>query len=288
MANYCYNEVSFSGDAPALAEVNALFTALNGQEVFMPDFMNAQKGHYLEAEISASGILSYRTRWDPNIGVMAEVSQHFGVDHRHFYYEPLMGIIGEAILKGQQLSNTRLVMSDLYAVGYDAATDQWSFGEETRDSEYDIHRYMIDEKRRLAESEPAARRLAGVLPHIDLAGRDFIFDCRLRELRETDAPWNRISFDQFMPNEKDDGYLFFYDRRSHQAGYIGTPEDMPAEVCLLEIPQEVSIDPVAVARENKLSDTDLLLAYPYRENHHAEVIEVSQFINREATRHRGR
>lgn len=37
-------------------------------------------------------------------------------------------------------------------------------------------------------------RLSGKLPHIDLAGTDSTIDWRLRQMRETEAPWKHISF----------------------------------------------------------------------------------------------
>lgn len=48
------------------------------------------------------------------------------------------------------------------------------------------------------------RRLAGVLPHIDIAGTDFPIDWRLRELRETGRPGNHIDINRcdLSPNEK--------------------------------------------------------------------------------------
>ena len=110
----------------------------------------------------------------------------------------MMGLVGEAVLINGTLSVTRLIPSDLYLPEYDAACEQWSFRGEVRDTEYAIHRFMLDEKRRLVESDPVKRRLAGLLPHIDLAGTDFIVDWRLKELREKDAPWNRIKLKSLL------------------------------------------------------------------------------------------
>lgn len=281
MANYCYNEVSFAGEPANLLKAFACFAGLTGQYASLPDFIDQADSHYLETEITADQQLCYRTRWNPNVSVMADVSRHFGIDHRHFYYEPMMGLIGEAILSKGDLSLTRLVWSDLCQVDYDAACDQWGFRGEMRDCVYDIHRYMLEEKRRLAAREAVTRRLTGVLPHIGLAGTDFTVDIRIRELRETAAPWNRIGFEQLMKDEQTDRYLFYYNRESHQAGYIGTPDEMPDTYCMLEIPGEAWLDPVQLARENELPENELLLAYPYEEYRTAVVHEIAEWLARQ-------
>jgi len=95
-----------------------------------------------------------------------------------------------------------------------------------------------------------ARRLMGVLPHIDIAGVDFTVDWRLRELRETAAPWNKINLESLRESESGEEYLGLYDTKEKQ---LYDPDinltRVPENVVGLEIPHEVKLDPVAVARE---------------------------------------
>ena len=62
-----------------------------------------------------------------------------------------------------------------------------------------------------AQAELLRVRLDGKLPHIDIAGDDFTIDWRLRELRETAAPWNRISINGLRESESGKEYLGLYD-----------------------------------------------------------------------------
>ncbi len=95
-----------------------------------------------------------------------------------------------------------------------------------------------------------ARRLMGALPHIDIAGIDFTVDWRLRELRETAAPWNKINLDLLRESESGEEYLGLYDTKEKQLYDLDDNITIvPENVVGLEIPYELKLDPVAVARE---------------------------------------
>lgn len=115
--------------------------------------------------------------------------------------------------------------------------------------------YVVDEQLGL--------RLAGKLPHLDIAGTDFTVDWRLRELRETDEPWKKLRFADMY--ETGNVFLTFYHTNSHEL-YV-PPKDLaelPEHVVLAEIPNDLSLDPVAVAREHRLNLAIVLLEYPYQ------------------------
>lgn len=100
--------------------------------------------------------------------------------------------------------------------------------------------YLVDEL--------LGKRLGGVLPHIEIAGTDLTIDVRLKELRETALPWNALRFtDMFDTGEN---YLFYYRLDSHTC-YHPNPQitALPAKVAMIELPNELLLDPVAVARE---------------------------------------
>jgi hypothetical protein len=69
----------------------------------------------------------------------------------------------------------------------------------------------------LSQIELVAWRLAGKLPHIDINGTDFTIDLRLGELRETDAPWNRIDISELETAHDSNDRLFFFETRQHTA-----------------------------------------------------------------------
>ena len=118
-------------------------------------------------------------------------------------------------------------------------------------------------------------RLSGKLPHIDLAGTDFTIDWRLRQLRETEQPWKHISFENLDIGEE--GYLCFYNTQSHE---IFIPEEditeMPENVVVLEIPNELKLDPVALARDLGIDETELLAEHPIQMNLTAKVFPLSE------------
>jgi hypothetical protein len=122
-----------------------------------------------------------------------------------------------------------------------------------------------------------ACRLSGVLPHIDLAGTDFTVDWRLKQMRETELPWKHISFDNLEMDESGEAYLCFFNTENHEV-YIPEEDitEMPQNVVVLEIPYELKLDPVAVARASGLDETELLLQYPIQPTLAAKVIPLSE------------
>jgi hypothetical protein len=121
-------------------------------------------------------------------------------------------------------------------------------------------------------AELLKRRLSGVLPHIDLAGTDFTIDWRLRELRETEQPWNHIDLEYMDVSDLSDNYIFLYDTENHipyspEANII----EMPKNVVMLEIPNELHLDPVAVARAFDMKEDTFVADYPIQENFKAKV-----------------
>jgi uncharacterized protein YbaR (Trm112 family) len=95
-----------------------------------------------------------------------------------------------------------------------------------------------------------ARRLMGALPHIEIAGIDFTVDWRLRELRETSAPWNKIDLNVLRESESGEEYLGLYDTKGKRLYDLDDNITiLPENVIGLEIPHEIKLDPVAVARE---------------------------------------
>jgi hypothetical protein len=125
--------------------------------------------------------------------------------------------------------------------------------------------------------ESLAMRLSGKLPHIDLAGTDFTIDWRLKELRETELPWKHIGLQDLEMSDSGEEYLCFYNTETHE---LFEPDenllDLPENVVVLEIPCEAKLDPVAVAREYGIGETDLLNDHPFQMNLKAKVTPLSE------------
>jgi hypothetical protein len=125
--------------------------------------------------------------------------------------------------------------------------------------------------------EDLAMRLSGKLPHIDLAGTDFTIDSRLKELRETELPWKHIGLMDMEMSDSGEEYLCFYNTETHE---LFEPDEnlleLPKNVVVLEIPCEAKLDPVAVAREYGIGETDLLNEHPFQMNMKAKVTPLSE------------
>lgn len=126
-------------------------------------------------------------------------------------------------------------------------------------------------------NEKLARRLSGELPHIDIAGTDFTVDWRLKELRESAKPWNKLDLRDMQLNREGEAYVCFYDTDTHEEfvpdkRLLATSEN----VVLLEIPNEVVLDPVAVAREYGVGETELLTRHPLAAGLSATVKPLSE------------
>lgn len=122
-----------------------------------------------------------------------------------------------------------------------------------------------------------AARLNGILPRIDIAGYPFIVDWRLKELRPVDDFSTRLDLRHMPMSDDGEKYLCFYHvptRCEWKANDSITA--VPKDVVLLEIPYELKLDPVSVARQYGLKDTELLENHPIQKELKAKVIPLEE------------
>jgi hypothetical protein len=131
----------------------------------------------------------------------------------------------------------------------------------------------------LSQDGLTLRRLAGVLPHIDIAGTDFTVDWKNRELRETANPINKLDIRTMELSPSEDSYLSYYHLLKRE-NYV--PEEalteMPQNVMLLEIPREQLLDPFAVIQEQGLDTLALLKSYPVLESIKAKLTPLEETL----------
>jgi hypothetical protein len=109
------------------------------------------------------------------------------------------------------------------------------------------------------------RRLAGILPEIDIGGAKFTVHWHSRELQEVESPSNKIDIKAMELNSYKDGYEAFY--HSGKRRLYVVPADiteLPENVSLLHIPYEMELDPVAVAREKGLDELAYANGHPVK------------------------
>lgn len=100
MCNYCSNTVEFRGEPTKLEKLKDLFMVLlengrNEDKGQLPEFAQAEEGHFFELELYPFPVVVYETRWTPNIGVMLKIAEHFSLGFVYEYAEPMNGIRGE-------------------------------------------------------------------------------------------------------------------------------------------------------------------------------------------------
>lgn len=127
----------------------------------------------------------------------------------------------------------------------------------------------------LVPDEMLRQRLAGKLPVIDVGGNDFIIDWRLKELRAKDNPHIRIDLRNMEMDPSGENYGCLYDWKN-RCVYPFDPEMtvLPENVTAMEIPYELKLDPVGVARQYGMSDVAMLSQYPIQEHLAVKVIPL--------------
>jgi len=96
------------------------------------------------------------------------------------------------------------------------------------------------------------KNMARKLPEYTIAGTLFTVDGRIYEFRETAAPWNQISMDNFW---EDEPTHILFDKQTNNI-YTGAAgiTDRPAHVELVVIPPLMELDPVGLARRYNVPD----------------------------------
>nr|WP_199077435.1 hypothetical protein [Pedobacter sp. ASV19] len=130
----------------------------------------------------------------------------------------------------------------------------------------------------MVDQQALHNRLLGALPQIDLYGDTFYVDWRLKELRAKDdfaaVPLNLKAMEM---NSDGTAYICLYHiptKSEYQLDVAATK--LPKDVVFLEIPYELKLDPVGVAREHGLKDTTFLRRFPIQKELKARVTLLSQ------------
>jgi hypothetical protein len=111
------------------------------------------------------------------------------------------------------------------------------------------------------------RRKQDILPTINIAGEDFIIDLRRRELRAANDYQNWIDLKQIELSPDGEYYHFFFHEPTHQFVEL-QPKlvELPAGVVMVEIPNEIKLDPVGAARIYGIDEMELLRRFPIEKN----------------------
>lgn len=121
------------------------------------------------------------------------------------------------------------------------------------------------------------QRKKGILPQIDIAGHTYTVDIRLNELRSPDFPNKRLALDEMVTSPDGKHYLFFYNPECKSiflaSGHI---VKVPEKTVLVEIPDELGLDPVGMARKYGFRDEYFLKMHPYKEGQKARITSIEK------------
>jgi len=122
-----------------------------------------------------------------------------------------------------------------------------------------------------------ARRLAGILPTIDICGDCFTVDWRLHELRRATEPYDTIPLNHLEMSPNGHKYVCLYHPEQKRLVSLSEAEnDTSDKIVAISIPNEVYLDAVAVARQYGMDELALINKYPLQEKLSATVLSLSQ------------
>lgn len=93
--------------------------------------------------------LYYETRWSPNIEVIQQVADHYGVGFVHSYAETANLIFGEATYENGELQDIFLEHGDFDQYEFDEDTDTYLFEGEHYENPDEILDILLERKKAL-------------------------------------------------------------------------------------------------------------------------------------------
>lgn len=165
--------------------------------------------------------------------------------------------------------NSIPVDEDIKMINQEAHTNGWNFA-------------LVD--RALNE------RLAGRLPKLDISGDLFTVQWEHKKLN-SDTTFKPLNFDDFDMSPDGTKYLFFYHKPSQTIFYPESDiSEFPKDTYLVEIDNEITLDPVAAARHFGLEEAAFYPEHPVILNHVAKIIpfeetRLAELVEQNRTQH---
>jgi hypothetical protein len=154
MANWCTNWVIFSGEETQIKKANAMFKTMQEKEKEtnegqIPSFMAEPKeGFFFEIYEDESEIISYSTKWSPNINDLIEIANHFKLGFEVLYEEIGNQIFGKAIFTAgnSEAKKYDLASEDFEECQYDEDADIYKYNGEEYESDSEILQTIFQKK----------------------------------------------------------------------------------------------------------------------------------------------
>jgi hypothetical protein len=121
------------------------------------------------------------------------------------------------------------------------------------------------------------QRKSGKLPEIDIAGTMFYVEVRLRELRADYKLMSRINLDKLENGPDGESYRFAFNTETKRLVDIDPKiTEWPKDVVIVEIPDDLKLDPYSVARENGIDPEEFVKKHPIEKELKAKIIPLSE------------
>lgn len=124
--------------------------------------------------------------------------------------------------------------------------------------------------------EGTMKRLRGHLPEIEIDGEDYFVDWRLKELRHTENPHLRIGIHSLEPVDDGTVYRGLYNTDTRRMAEPLSGKEKLSHLVFLDIPYELKLDPVGVARQYGMKDTELLPRFPIEQDLKATITGLTK------------
>lgn len=138
-----------------MIRVRQMFTELSVEQRprGLPDFIEGDKGWMTDVALGSESI-SFRTSWVPNLNVIHQIAEHYGLNYVDRYEEPNMLVFGEAACQDGIFTHVYIEHSDLTAIGYDNAAGKYTYDDRLFDDDFEIWIEILeDKKKRMAERD---------------------------------------------------------------------------------------------------------------------------------------
>jgi hypothetical protein len=151
MANWCFNTVTFNGEADEIEKLKDLFYNMQAQFILhdkgqLPSFIHQNSDHFFDMNI-AGNVLTYNTKWTPNLETMVQIADYFGVGFVFHYEETANGVFGEAVYQDCILRDVFLEIADFARYTYDEEKEVYWFEGKSYEDNTEILEILLERRK---------------------------------------------------------------------------------------------------------------------------------------------
>lgn len=151
MANWCFNTVTFQGEGDQIGKLQDLFYQLQEQFILndkgqLPAFIEKETEYFFDMTMTDK-VLTYVTKWTPNLETMVQIAHHFGVGFVFQYEETANGIYGEAVYEDGILKDVFLEIADFARYTYDEEQEVYWFEGQSYGDSTDILEILLERRK---------------------------------------------------------------------------------------------------------------------------------------------